>query len=108
VFIFLTFIFVRFLLILEKTSVFSSCPSKPDLLLCSVILTIFNFFLSDIGHSTDLNKIHFSYKIFQQIYRLSQLRLSSLIQRAFLNSSMDQSVESVFYQNVVILLLDLY
>jgi hypothetical protein len=25
--------------------------------------------------------------------------------RAFLNSSMDQSVESVFYQNVVILLL---
>jgi hypothetical protein len=27
--------------------------------------------------------------------------------RAFLNSSMDQSVESVFYQNVVILLLDL-
>jgi hypothetical protein len=28
-------------------------------------------------------------------------------ERAFLNSSMDQSVESVFYQNVVILLLDL-
>jgi hypothetical protein len=27
--------------------------------------------------------------------------------RAFLNSSMDQSVESVFYQNVVILLLNL-
>jgi phosphopantetheine adenylyltransferase len=27
--------------------------------------------------------------------------------RAFLNSSMDQSVESVFYQNVVLLLLDL-
>jgi hypothetical protein len=35
------------------------------------------------------------------------LILTAQMLRAFLNSSMDQSVESVFYQNVVLLLLDL-